>query len=160
MEEKRNSWSWLLWLALVIAACIITGLIVYNNTDKIDQMVDKPVESQIIDELSSQTIEEEPSIAEILQWRAQTIELRRIDSVYLSMPDVVLVDILTQHGTDLSSADIVYIYESNPTTYNLVQSGARAQKYIDSLTVNLEVPVTLPDRPTPKVDSLSYPKLE
>ena len=156
MEEKRNSWSWLLWLALVIAACIVTGLIVYNNTDKIDQfMSESSSESQIIADISADKEVKEYSIAEILQWREHTKELQRIDSVYLNMPDVILIDILLQHGTSLSYADIVYIYESNPETYNLIQSGARAQRYKDSIsTINPLPIISEPDIPTPNIDSI------
>ena len=63
--------------------------------------------------------------------REQMREDRRVDSVFLAMPKVVLIDILMQHGTSLSIKDMVYIYESNTSTYNTVLSGARAQKYLD-----------------------------
>ena len=63
--------------------------------------------------------------------REQMREDRRIDSVFLAMPKVVLIDILMQHGTSLSIKDMIYIYESNTSTYNMILSGARAQKYLD-----------------------------
>ena len=147
MEEKSSK-NWLLWLIITILACAVTGLVVYNNIDSIDRMMSGPSsESQIISELAEDTIPETYSIAEILQWREHTKELQRIDNVYLNMPEVILIDILLQHGTSLSSADIVYIYESNPETYNLVQSGARAQQYLDSIKVN--EPDELPQKAKP-----------
>lgn len=39
--------------------------------------------------------------------------------------------IIYADGTSLSIKDIIYIYESNTSTYNTVLSGARAQKYLD-----------------------------
>lgn len=71
------------------------------------------------------------TIQEILDMREDMRETKRIDSVFLAMPQVVLIDILMNHGTSLSIKDIVYIYESNTSTYNDVLSGARAQKYLD-----------------------------
>ena len=161
MEEKKNPFSWLIWFILTILVCIVTGLVVYNNTDKIDQiMSENSTESQIIDELSSEKEEvKKYSIAEILQWREHTKELQRVDSVYLNMPDVILIDILLQHGTSLSYADIVYIYESNPETYNLIQSGARAQRYKDSISITNPLPIiSEPDFLTPNIDSICRQK--
>lgn len=71
------------------------------------------------------------TIQEMLDMREDMRETKRIDSVFLAMPKVVLIDILMNHGTSLSIKDIVYIYESNTSTYNDVLSGARAQKYLD-----------------------------
>lgn len=71
------------------------------------------------------------TIQEMLDMREDMRETKRIDSVFLAMPQVVLIDILMNHGTSLSIKDIVYIYESNTSTYNDVLSGARAQKYLD-----------------------------
>ena len=119
-------------------------------------MSENSSESQIIADISADKEEvKEYSIAEILQWRENTKELQRIDSVYLNMPDVILIDILLQHGTSLSYADIVYIYESNPETYNLIQSGARAQRYKDSIATTSPLPIiSEPDNPTLNVDSI------
>ncbi len=71
------------------------------------------------------------TIQEMLDMREDMRETKRIDSVFLAIPQVVLIDILMNHGTSLSIKDIVYIYESNTSTYNTVLSGARAQKYLD-----------------------------
>lgn len=158
--EGKSSKNWLLWLIITILACTVTSLVVYKNVDSIDRMMGEPSsESQIISELAEDTISETYSIAEILQWREHTKELQRVDNVYLNMPDVILIDILLQHGTSLSYADIVYIYESNPETYNLIQSGARAQRYKDSIATTNPLPImSEPDFPTPNIDSICRQK--
>lgn len=74
-----------------------------------------------------------PTIQDFIVMREEMKETRRIDEVFLTIPEVVLIDILMQHGTCLSIKDVVYIYESNNTIYNKVLSGARAQQYRDSL---------------------------
>lgn len=145
MEGKNQQTHWIFWVMAVIAACLATGLVVYNNTDKIDQFYGykQPIESQTT--TVENTVTEEQSIAEILQWRDYLKEQKRVDSVYLTIPDVVLIDILIQHGTSISGQDIVYIYEAYPEIYNLIKSGARAQRYADSLRV--KEPDKLPNQP-------------
>lgn len=151
MEEKNQQTHWIFWVIAVIAACLITGLIVYNNTDQIDRFVNNTETIESLETPIEDTTVVEESIADVLQWREYLKEQRRIDSVYLKIPDVVLIDILLQHGTSISNEDIVYIYEAYPETYNLIQSGAKAQKYADSLKAIK--PDKLPDKP--KHDTLT-----
>ena len=77
--------------------------------------------------------------------REQMREDRRVDSVFLAMPKVVLIDILMQHGTSLSIKDMIYIYESNTSTYNTVLSGAKAQKYLDDSIKTNPLPTVVND---------------
>lgn len=84
-------------------------------------------------------IEVEPvlTVQDVLQARNDLKESQRVDSVFLSLSDVILVDILMTHGTSLSIADIVNIYESNKSRYKDVQHGAIIQK--DVITPMLSV---------------------
>lgn len=112
----------IVWVVLITLALIgMMGAIIYNGVNQ-EEVQEDP-----------QVIIEEPvtTIQDILNMREQMREDRRVDSVFLAMPKVVLIDILMQHGTSLSIKDIIYIYESNTSTYNTVLSGARAQKYLD-----------------------------
>ena len=154
--NHSSNWGW--WILAIIVACVITGFVVYNNTDKLDRLTgyEQPIEAQKADTVMVYK-EECPTIAEILQFRKDCLEFQRIDSVYLHMPEVVLIDILLQHGTCIENSEIVRIYENYPETYNLIQSGARAQRYLD--TLNLSKPSKLPntprrDKPTESVDSI------
>lgn len=143
MEEKK-SFSWVWWLITLILACTAVGIIVHNNSDKIDNILNKEVieDTTTVDTV---TTEEPVTIQEILEFREHLRECQRIDSVFMSLPEVVLIDILMNHGTNLSNSDIVYIYESNPDTYNAVKSGARAQQYKEKLERN--EPDTIPEKP-------------
>ena len=127
---------------LVIIVALIAGTVAYFNVETIDKLTGyRPVRElnsqvdstalEIQHELVEQT--ENPTIVEYLQFREDIREQRRIENVFLDMPTVVIIDILTQHGTGLSVKDIVQIYESYPETYNTIQSGARAQRYMDSI---------------------------
>lgn len=122
----------IVWVVLIILALIgMMGAIIYAERENIANFLNGVNQEEVQED--PQVIIEEPvtTIQDILDMREQMREDRRIDSVFLAMPKVVLIDILMQHGTSLSIKDMIYIYESNTSTYNTVLSGARAQKYLD-----------------------------
>lgn len=118
---------------LIILIMILLGCILYIERHNIHNFItDENPDEVLIEETDTSAVQcEETSIKDILEMRKQMREDRRVDSVFLTIPDVVLIDILMQHGTSLSIKDMIYIYESNTSTYNTVLSGARAQKYLD-----------------------------
>lgn len=122
----------IVWVVLITLALIgIMGAIIYAERENIANFLNGVNQEEVQED--PQVIIEEPvtTIQDILDMREQMREDRRIDSVFLAMPKVVLIDILMQHGTSLSIKDMIYIYESNISTCNTVLSGARAQKYLD-----------------------------
>lgn len=122
----------IVWVVLITLALIgMMGAIFYAERKNIANFLNGVNQEEVQED--PQVIIEEPvaTIQDILDMREQMREDRRVDSVFLAMPKVVLIDILMQHGTSLSIKDMVYIYESNTSTYNTVLSGARAQKYLD-----------------------------
>lgn len=129
MNRRTKPLSIIVWI--VATVCLLMGIaaVVYEEHDTIENYLHGENQEVVQDTLQM----EEPvyTIQDYVEIRNQMKEDRRIDSVFLAIPDVVLIDILSQHGTDLSITDIVYIYESNSTVYNNVMSGARAQKYLE-----------------------------
>lgn len=122
----------IVWVVSITLALIgMMGAIIYAERENIANFLNGVNQEEVQED--PQVIIEEPvtTIQDILNMREQMREDRRIDSVFLAMPKVVLIDILMQHGTSLSIKDMIYIYESNTSTYNTVLSGARAQKYLD-----------------------------
>lgn len=122
----------IVWVVLITLALIgMMGAIIYAERENIANFLNGVNQEEVQED--PQVIIEEPvtTIQDILNMREQMREDRRVDSVFLAMPKVVLIDILMQHGTSLSIKDMIYIYESNTSTYNTVLSGARAQKYLD-----------------------------
>lgn len=122
----------IVWAVLITLALIgMMGAIIYAERENIANFLNSVNQEEVQED--PQVIIEEPvtTIQDILDMREQMREDRRVDSVFLAMPKVVLIDILMQHGTSLSIKDMIYIYESNTSTYNTVLSGARAQKYLD-----------------------------
>ena len=122
----------IVWVVLITLALIgMMGAIIYTERENIANFLNGVNQEEVQED--PQVIIEEPvtTIQDILDMREQMREDRRVDSVFLAMPKVVLIDILMQHGTSLSIKDMIYIYESNTSTYNTVLSGARAQKYLD-----------------------------
>jgi len=137
MNRRTKPLSIIVWI--VVTLCLLMGIaaVVYEEHDTIENYLHGENQEVVQDTLQM----EEPvyTIQDYVEIRNQMKEERRIDSVFLAIPDVVLIDILSQHGTDLSITDIVYIYESNSTIYNSVMSGARAQKYLeDSIQKNFK----------------------
>ena len=122
----------IVWVVLITLALIgMIWSIIYVERENIANFLNGVNQEEVQED--PQVIIEEPvtTIQDILNMREQMREDRRVDSVFLAMPKVVLIDILMQHGTSLSIKDMIYIYESNTSTYNTVLSGARAQKYLD-----------------------------
>lgn len=120
------------WVVVTILALIgMIGAVIYAERKNVANFLNGVNQEEVQED--PQVIIEEPvtTIQDILNMREQMREDRRVDSVFLAMPKVVLIDILMQHGTSLSIKDMIYIYESNTSTYNTVLSGARAQKYLD-----------------------------
>ena len=113
----------------VIAAAITIGMLVWRNSNTINK--DESVET-IQNEIISDTVENH-SIEDYLQFRNDMKQQQEAEQIFLNMPDVVLIDILLQHGTELSPYDIGEIYRNYPDTYNEVESGARSQRYLDSI---------------------------
>lgn len=132
MMARPKSPRIIVWVVLITLALIgMMGAIIYAERENIANFLNGVNQEEVQED--PQVIIEEPvtTIQDILDMREQMREDRRVDSVFLAMPKVVLIDILMQHGTSLSIKDIIYIYESNTSTYNTVLSGARAQKYLD-----------------------------
>lgn len=130
MNQRPKPLSIIVWTVATLCLLIGIAAVVYEEHDTIENYLHGENQEVVQDTLHDM---EEPvyTIQDYVEIRNQMKEERRIDSVFLAIPDVVLIDILSQHGTDLSITDIVYIYESNSTTYNSVLSGARAQKYLE-----------------------------
>lgn len=132
-KGKNSAVTWGLATILIILGMLIASVLTFIHYNKVNDLINSEknnAEQFYVDTAYTETV---PTIQEILQFREDTRYYMHVDSVFLTMPDVVLIDILRQHGTSLSNSDIVTIYESNRDTYNKVMSGARSQHYKDSL---------------------------
>lgn len=152
-EQRKPSMNGWAFAILVISVALIAGTVVYFNVETIDKITGfRPVEEQVIDsaalEIQQELIEEaeNPSIEEYLQYKYDLIEQQRKEIVFKSMPDVVIIDILREHGTAISPSDIVDIYENYPKIYNATKSGARSQQYLDSISKSNREPDKIPDQ--------------
>lgn len=149
--ENKIKWPNII-IGVVVTLCLLMGIaaVVYKEHDKIENYLHGENQEVVQEEIlhAEETVY---TIQDYVEIRNQMREERRIDSVFLAIPDVVLIDILSQHGTDLSITDIVYIYESNSTVYNSVMSGARAQKYLEDSIRKVQIPM---EKLTISIDSL------
>lgn len=131
--NRGNTIFWSILFALVLA--IFVGVSVYLGHDRIAESINP--EKENVSQEPQTEVEPVLTVQDVLQARNDLKESQRVDSVFLSLSDVILVDILMTHGTSLSIADIVNIYESNKSRYKDVQHGAIIQK--DVITPMLSV---------------------
>lgn len=124
--RKSSKGFW--WLLVAIAVMIATGVIVFVCHEPIAKIVTSEDESVCIDTVKA--VEPVLTIQEVLKFREDIRERMRIDSIFLAMPEAILIDILMTHGTSLSNSDIVYIYESNKEHFKDVLKGAVIQRDI------------------------------
>lgn len=124
--RKSSKGFW--WLLVAIAVMIATGVIVFVCHEPIAKIVTSEDESVCIDTVKA--VEPVLTIQEVLKFREDVREGMRIDSIFLAMPEAILIDILMTHGTSLSNSDIVYIYESNKEHFKDVLKGAVIQRDI------------------------------
>lgn len=124
--RKSSKGFW--WLLVAIAVIIATGVIVFVCHEPIAKIVTSEDESVCIDTVKA--VEPVLTIQEVLKLREDVREGMRIDSIFLAMPEAILIDILMTHGTSLSNSDIVYIYESNKEHFKDVLKGAVIQRDI------------------------------
>ena len=134
--RKSSKGFW--WLLVAIAAVIATGVIVFMCHEPIAKIVTSENESICIDTVKA--VEPVLTIQEVLKFREDVKEGMRIDSIFLAMPDAILIDILMTHGTSLSNRDIVTIYESNKSHFKDILKGAVIQRDIITPTDSAKNP--------------------
>ena len=126
VKKSSNGCFWT--ILVVIALAIATGVIVFMCHEPIAKIVTSENESICIDTVKA--VEPVLTIQEVLKFREDVKEGMRIDSIFLAMPDAILIDILMTHGTSLSNRDIVTIYESNKSHFKDILKGAVIQRDI------------------------------
>lgn len=127
-QEGRKS-DKMLWIMLVASIiCFATGVITFVKHDSIAKIISDNTETICTDTVK--TVDTVYTVQNILDFRENLKEGIRIDSMFLTMPEPILVEILMNHGTLLSNKDIVYIYEGNKDYYNSILKGANIQRDI------------------------------
>lgn len=120
--------SFILLLLVAIVTIIATGLSsCIHHRPKAET---NSSEDEIVYEDTKKECEYVLTVRDVLDFRETLKESARIDSMFLAMPDPILIDILITHGTSLSNKDIVYIYEGNKEHYDDILKGANIQRDI------------------------------
>lgn len=118
-------------IAVVIVAIALASTIYFANEGyrivKEKRTKYTPQEELTVDTISEPVI----TIQEIFEFRRSIIEQNYADSIFLTMPDIILYDILDTHGTHLSNYDISKIYEGNKEYYDSLVKGAKIKEEID-----------------------------
>lgn len=117
-------------LVIIILAMCVIGFI---GTDKVaSYFTDKETVETVSesDNVDNVVAEPEITITDILEARAALREERRIDSVFMAIPDFELAAILMNIGVGSTKADIVYEYELHKKSYEDVRLGREIQTKI------------------------------
>lgn len=130
--------NWIYGPILTVIVAIMTAFVTYINTDKIDRLIgyEQTYESQdSIVKINPET--DVFTVQDYLKFRNGIKEDKRKDSIFLTMPEVILVNILENIGTNLTSHEIVDIYERYKDVYDKVLSGANSQITIETIKDSL-----------------------
>lgn len=117
MKLKNFSFTWILWLVSVMSTIVVYSCRpnsheeYYDDTDTTNIVAVKPEEPKV-------------QIRDILIKRECEISKYTIDSIYLHMPEISLIDILARYGTSQNREDIVREYVANyERRYSLLERG-------------------------------------
>lgn len=110
---------------IVVAIALLVALLAFKTYKESTTVNNTEVLEEVTDSTSEVLTPED-----VLQFRKHLRECQRVDSVYMSIPDIVLLAILMNHGTDLSNLEIVTIYESNKDIYDAYLKEDRVKAYI------------------------------
>lgn len=110
---------------IVVAIALLVALLAFKTYKESTTVNNTEVLEEVTDSTSEVLTPED-----VLQFRKHLRECQRVDSVYMSIPDIVLLAILMNHGTDLSNLEIVTIYESNKEIYDAYLKEDRVKAYI------------------------------
>lgn len=118
-------------IAVVIAAIALASTIYFAN-EGYRIIKEKRTECTPQEELTIDTISEPViTIQDVFEFRRSIIEQNHADSIFLTLPDIILYDILDNHGTHLSNYDISKIYEGNKEYYDSLLKGAKIKEEIN-----------------------------
>lgn len=120
MEKKSNLGLFIGLVVIVVA--IAASVFTYPKWgNKVSSLFSDKEEVAQVEQTVVQ--QESPTIKDILDTRENIKQGMYYDSIFLYMPEEVLVAILMKKGTDLSNADIAMEYLNNKKQYDDVQFG-------------------------------------
>ena len=102
MEKNNNKLS-IIALVFAIIAALVSFYTCYS-TDKLCNIFSNE-ETESVQTITSagEVIDEPATIDDVLQFRRDTKEYERYDSIFMNMPDVALIAILMKGGTNMSN---------------------------------------------------------
>ena len=116
-RTKKFAFTWILCLVSLMFTIVISSCRYknhreyYDNTDTTDIEAVEPEEPKV-------------KIRDILIERECEISKHTIDSIYLHMPEISLIDILARYGTSQNREDIIREYVANyERRYSLLERG-------------------------------------
>lgn len=119
----------LLAVLSITVSCDWFNINLFNKTEV-------PTTDTVFVEKPEMAITEQTTIEEMLQFREVLKEDRKIDSIFLAMPDIALTGVLIRLGTNVSTKTIVKEYLDNIQYYNNLQLGAAINNAIKDMNIS------------------------
>lgn len=148
-NEKLLRWGILCFIAVMVTIAVASGCSRHRR---------HLAESAKQDSIEQTT---SPTIKDLLEWRELERHEKYVDSVYLAIPEDVLIQIYLSKGTDLIPYEVVEEYDKNKNYYehiaavmhkNGIEYNTERDDYdfVDSVYVADSIPkIAKPDKPTP-----------
>ena len=136
--------TFIYFVILTMCAVLLDSCTLFNK---------KTINEPPVTDSIEQTVNYVPTVYDILEEREEWKYQNFIDSVYLCIPEQVLVQMLVSKGTTISPQEIVEDYLSNKQFYHdtILKSMDIQKQYIpDSLP-----PKSKPNNPTNKSDTVN-----
>lgn len=130
-QETKHSHGWMWFLIAFIAVLSCVNMYMTMDLHKLVKSTQTEQADTITydDSLSYQFTE--ATVDDIIEYRNLINADRRIDSIYMNMPEVALRALLMEYGTSTPADQLVEIYNRNRSKYNNIIKGANIQKEID-----------------------------
>lgn len=136
--------TFIYFVVLVLSAVLLDSCTLFNK-----KTIDEPPVTDSIEQVTNYV----PTVHDVLEEREDWKYQNFIDSVYLCMPEQVLVQMLVSKGTMISPQEIVEDYLSNKQFYHdtILTSMDIQKQYIPDSLPNKDKP----DKPLNKSDTVN-----
>ena len=134
--------TFIYFVILILCAVLLESCTTFNK-----KQINEPIETDSIEQYDYVPV---PSVAEVLEQRQELKYALWCDSVYLNMPEQILMHMLVTKGTTISISEIVEDYWANKKFYHdtILRSMNIQKKYIpDSVPKECKPnnPLQIPD---------------
>lgn len=134
-----------LWAIVAIIAIIAIGLFGICQYQRLQNLRDEALIKEYSEEPQLNLEDPDLTISQVLQFRRDVTYEKYIDSIYLAMPETVLIAVLIKEGVNSSQRHIVEEYLNNQEYYDNIEFRKAIQEYYDSQQDTITSDIEYPD---------------